>query len=270
MDETRKIPLETPRDGLENKVNQGSYSQPDLLIPGGWELRRFGLGKRSGMEREIAFWLPADPDAFLDDAQCVASHGPTEENPQRDDIPFWQHLWPASETMSHMLFAHDWAAAGFSQSTPALELGAGVGLVGLAGLAAGFSVTFSDYQADALTAAETNARQNGFTNFNTQVLDWNQPTPEQFPFIFGCEVLYERAIHEPILNVLDQMLALGGLAWLADPGRSKLPLFLEDAKNRGYRVELQNARGEMLSNPSFGEYHLVVLAKTEQRSTNSN
>ncbi len=176
---------------------------------------------------ELAFWIPADPDAFLEDEESIAAHGPVPDRPLRSDIPFWQYLWPAAEPMARLVFAQDWRADGLAAGEPirALELGAGVGLVGLAGLAAGLHVTFSDYQESALAVAADNARRNGFSEseFETKRLDWNAPSNAQFPVILGCEVIYERAIHEPILNVLDQMLAPGGVAWLGDPGRAGCP-----------------------------------------------
>lgn len=210
-------------------------------------------------------WIPADPDAFLEDEESVAAHGPSPEKPERSDIPFWQYLWPAAEAMARLVFTHDWRSEAVDhregRSTTMLELGAGLGLVGQAGLAAGHSVTFSDYQAPALEVAACNARLNGFTNFETRLLDWNNPGSEQYPVILGCEVIYERAIHQPILNVLDKMLAPGGVAWLGDPGRSNLPHFIEDAKSRGYTVEFQNSLGQTIPNPEFGEFQLLILKR---------
>ena len=243
------------------------FEPPSVRVPGGWELRRFGLSERG--ERELAFWIPADPDAFLGDEEAVSAHGPSRERPERSDIPFWQYVWPAAETMARLVFANDWSAEGLTVggNGRALELGAGVGLVGLAALAAGWHVTFSDYQEPALAVAACNARQNGFTEseFETECLDWNAPSSTQFPVIFGCEVIYERAIHEPILNVLDHMLAPGGVAWLGDPGRSPLPRFLAAAASRGYAVEIRDARGQRRPASTFGEFQLVILWRERLR-----
>lgn len=231
---------------------------PDVPIPGGWELRAFDLEGRV-----IEYWVPAEPDAFLEDAESVALHGPTSANPGRSDIPFWQYVWPAAEHMARLVFRHDWRAefSGTREMPRTLELGAGVGLVGLGGLAAGLHVTFSDYQEHALLAAAVNARRNGFTQFATRILDWNEPAGERFPVILGCEVIYERAIHEPILNVLDALLDPRGVAWLGDPGRARLPLFLEDARRRGYAFEIRNAHGQTQPEPTTGEFHLLILRR---------
>ena len=237
---------------------------PAVRVPGGWELRRFRLEELRGQgQRELAFWIPAEPDAFLEDEESISAHGPSLERPERSDIPFWQYLWPAALSMARLVYANDWSAEGLAggEKVRALELGAGVGLVGLAGLAAGLHVTFSDYQEPALAVAAYNARQNGFSEmeFETQRLDWNAPSAWRFPVILGCEVIYEQAIHEPILNVLDQMLAPGGVAWLGDPGRSGLPRFIAKAERRGYAVEIQNARGQTEPASTFGEFQLLIL-----------
>jgi len=180
---------------------------PNFPIPGGWIKRRLDLG-----ERELAYWAPAEPDAFLDDEETVTAHGPTADNPERSDVPLWPYVWPTAETMARRVFAHDWPGecSAHPKFPKALELGAGLGLVGLAGLAAGLSVTFSDYQDKALRAAAFNARQNGFMQSETRFLDWNAPLDEQFSVILGSDVIYEQAVHQPVLNVLDRML----WAWL--------------------------------------------------------
>lgn len=230
-----------------------------LHIPGGWTTRRFDLGGR-----ELAVWIPACPDAFLEDEESIAAHGPTEDKPERSDIPFWQYLWPAAESMARLVFAHDWHAEGRSDGEPlsALELGAGVGLVGLAALSRGLRVTFTDYQQPALIAAAANARLNGFTDFGTELLDWHAPGSKPYPIILGCEVIYERAIHGPILNVLDRMLDPEGACWLGDPGRSHVPAFVEAAVRRGYRVEIRNAANEIFPEPTFGEFQLLILRRS--------
>jgi predicted nicotinamide N-methyase len=238
--------------------NPLTKDQEPLPIPGGWAVRRFDLGGR-----EIAAWVPACPDAFLEDADSIAAHGPSAERPERSDIPFWQYLWPAALSMARLVFAHDWDRERLRDAEPfsALELGAGVGLVGLAALARGLRVTFTDYQEPALIASAANASLNGFTDFETELLDWHAPGSKRYPIILGCEVIYERAIHEPILNVLDAMLSPKGVAWLGDPGRSHVPAFLEKACQRGYEVEIRSADDQPLPAPVFGEFQLLILRR---------
>ncbi|MDZ4687036.1 MAG: hypothetical protein SH850_18320, partial [Planctomycetaceae bacterium] len=89
-------------------------------IPGGWTERVWTVS-----EHEFRLTLPASPDAFLDDPDVAAAHA-------RDEyMPYWAYLWPASLAMSAAMLRHPWP-----DGTAVLELGAGVGLVGLAALAA--------------------------------------------------------------------------------------------------------------------------------------
>src|SRR4051812_25825489 len=110
-------------------------------IPGGWTQRAFTLGGRS-----LSLTLPADPDAFLDDPEVHARH-------DRDGyMPYWSYLWPTSlETAAYVL------QSTWTPGTEALEIGAGTGLTGLAGLLAGLDVTFSDYDALSVEVCLLNA-----------------------------------------------------------------------------------------------------------------
>ncbi|MFO0982846.1 MAG: methyltransferase [Planctomycetota bacterium] len=118
----------------------------------------------------------------------------------------------------------------------ALELGCGLGLAGLAALACGMRVTFSDYSPAALAVAAHNARANGFTEFAVLELDWRSPPPEQFPLVLGADVLYEKRCLPQILHVLATMLAPGGVALLTDPFRVNAEPFAELARQRGFAV----------------------------------
>jgi hypothetical protein len=91
---------------------------------------------------------------------------------------------------------------------PCLELGCGSGLVGLACLAAGLEVTFSDYVPFTVELALENAARNGFANARGLVLDWRQPHDRQWPLIVAADVTYDRTNIAPLLDVLEKMLAV--------------------------------------------------------------
>jgi predicted nicotinamide N-methyase len=201
-------------------------------IPGGWTQRDFALAGRT-----LRVTLPASPDAFLDDPEVLAAN-------RRDDyMPYWSYLWPASLETAVAVLNHDWqrfsppiskGGQGGSRCLPtggeirALEIGAGIALTGLAALARGLSVTFSDYDQQAIDLALFNARQNGLEQHaEGLLLDWRQPIDRQFPVIFGCDVIYERQNHRPILGLLEKMLAQDGECWITDPGRHQADAFLE-------------------------------------------
>src|SRR5215471_20973705 len=89
----------------------------------------------------------------------------------------------------------------------ALEVGCGLGLPGIAALAAGLRVTFSDYDPCALRFAADNARLNGFTEFRTLSLDWRRPPAElRVPVLLASDLIYELRNVEPIVSFISQIL----------------------------------------------------------------
>ena len=132
-----------------------------------------------------------------------------------------------------------WCAIRPPADTRVLELGCGSGLVGIAALACGLDVTFSDYVPLAVDLALENAARNGFPNAKGLVLDWravDQTTCERFPLILAADVTYDRSNIDPLLNVLDQMLAPGGEAWFGDAGRSPAEEFVRQAQTAKWSV----------------------------------
>lgn len=191
-------------------------------IPGGWDSRVYEIGGR-----QFNMVQPKRPDDFLDDPDVNARHVAD------DYMPYWSYLWPTSLEVGQLLLSQTWPAG-----MRTLEIGSGIGLTGVIALAAGLDVTFSDYDEESLTLAGFNARRNGCSDPKTMVLDWRRlPSGLSYPFILGCEVIYERKNHQPIINLLDQLLAPGGEAWIADPGRHTAHLFVADARAAGYRCE---------------------------------
>lgn len=199
---------------------------PAALPPlhGGWTDRVYEVDGR-------VLWLhvPADPDALLDDPAVLERH-------ERDDyMPYWAHLWPAAVRMADAVGRFEWIGGG-----RVLELGCGLGLVGIAAAVAGASrgvhVTMSDYDADAVRVALLNAERNGVENVSGLELDWRDPPDLRFDEIVGCDLLYEERDHLPILDAIDRLLEPGGCCWLADPGRTRALEFWHRAEERGYSL----------------------------------
>lgn len=214
-----------------------------LAVPGGWTHEDVVIGGRT-----LRVTRPARPDAFLDDPEVLS------ENARNDFMPYWAYLWPAARAMAEAVATAEWP-----EGLQALEIGAGIGLVGLAGLSGGLEVTFSDYRPLPVELALHNARQNGFEQAHGMLLDWHQPLAEQFPLILGCDVVYERQSHAPILGLVEAMLSPGGVAWFGDGGRQVAAEFVASARERGFVVELRDGRGERLEEPQVGRFQLIVL-----------
>ena len=214
-------------------------------IPGGWQIRRFELATRW-----IELLCPADPDLFLDDEQVL------KENSKNDYMPFWAFLWPTSITMSQLLARSPWRIG-----SNVLELGSGLGLVGLAAVDRGDCVTFSDHDRTALHVCRMNAVRNGLQDANTLLLDWREPIDRTFDVIIGSEVTYDAPMHEVILKLLKRMLADDGTCWFADPGRYQSQFFLKLASDLGFDVRLFNRSLEQIEKPLSGEFQLIELCK---------
>lgn len=196
---------------------------PDLpSVPGGWSTRVFEVG-----DRRFDLVLPKVPDDFLDDPEVNARH-------LRDGyMPYWSYLWPTSLEVGELLLRQ-----GFPSGMRCLEIGSGIGLTGIVALSAGLDVTFSDYDDASLLLADFNARRNGYTHHRTRRIDWRDPPKgECFPFILGCEVIYERQNHAPILSLCDSLLSPGGEVWIGDPGRHSADLFFNDARAAGWTCQ---------------------------------
>ena len=142
----------------------------------------------------------------------------------------------------------------------ALEVGAGIALTGLAALARGLAVTFSDYDQRAIDLALFNARENHLDERATGLLlDWRQPLDRRFPVIFGCDVIYERQNHRPILGLLEKMLSKDGECWITDPGRHQADAFLDLIAASPFQAQHHVLIREPYSGRPAGTTNLWVL-----------
>lgn len=200
--------------------------------------------------REIKITIPADPEAVLSEAVEL------EAESAGDSDPYWCLVWAAAPKTAQLILQADWDTS--SQLT-AIELGCGVGLAGIAAQHAGMAVTFSDYSAPAVEQAVSNAAANGFDNSEGLVLDWNSPTDQQFDYLLGSDILYDKANHKPILKVLRKMMSQDGEAWIGDMGRYALEGFVELATKDGWKIELYDEDNRPLSKPVHQSFQLLKI-----------
>lgn len=215
-------------------------------LEGGWELRSFDLPGVAPLD----LFVPKHPDALLDD------EGVLERSRVHDAMPYWAWLWDSAPEMVAAL-----AGESIGPGARVLEVGAGLGLVGLGvALVHGVSVTLTDYDPTALEVIPVQARLNGLDRVEAVHLDWRDPASGPsgpFDVIVGCDVIYEGGAHLPLLDLCERLLAPGGAAWFADPGRSRRKGFLARAEARGFRVEV--AGDAKQGEGAVGEYALISL-----------
>jgi predicted nicotinamide N-methyase len=142
----------------------------------------------------------------------------SEEEFNKDErLPYWADLWPSSIALSEYIIENHTLFRG----KKILELGCGLGLVGITATAIGGEVLFTDYDPHALGFAQKNFKRNFNRPASVQLLDWRDSGDSQtFDIILAADIIYEERWLEPILHVLDDKLTLSGIAYIADPDRT--------------------------------------------------
>jgi predicted nicotinamide N-methyase len=160
-------------------------------------------------DRTFVISRPSESDRLLDHPSVRSAFAADEY------LPYWADLWPASRMLTKSILRETW-----TPGLRALEVGCGLGLPGIAALAMGLRVTFSDYDATALRFAADNARANGFDSFDTLQIDWRYPPQNvQFPIILASDLIYEIRNVAPLVALIQKMLEPGGVCLLTDQDR---------------------------------------------------
>jgi len=155
---------------------------------------------------------PASAEDLIDEADFT-----------RDErLPYWAELWPSARVLAERLSRE----RGIGRTL--IELGCGAGLVATCASRAGFDVVASDYYEDATRFARVNSWRNGAAAPRALVLDWRALPVElgRFDVVVASDVLYERAYGELVARAIAALLAPGGEAVIADPGRVSRDDFL--------------------------------------------
>ncbi|HUR92431.1 MAG TPA: methyltransferase domain-containing protein [Gemmatimonadaceae bacterium] len=163
----------------------------------------------------------------------------TEEDYVKDErLPYWADIWPSSMMLAERLLEEKGAGRSL------IELGCGSGLCACAAAIAGFDVTATDYYDDALAFTQVNARVNAKRAVNTRHVDWSA-MPEDvgtFDVVIAADVMYEPRYPPMVSAAIYRLLAPGGHALIADPGRIAFPDFLKECAERGLKVAHEDVR----------------------------
>lgn len=135
----------------------------------------------------------SDLSAYIDRLVEVARPG------EKVSLPFWAKLWPASFPLA-VLISRMAPAPGASL----LELGAGMGLCGLAGAKRGYVTLITDIEPEALLFARAAILKNGLDHTSkVEYLDMARSMPDgRFDVIAASEALYIPELHEPLAGLL--------------------------------------------------------------------
>ncbi|MFN4260667.1 MAG: class I SAM-dependent methyltransferase [Gemmataceae bacterium] len=175
---------------------------------------------------------PAESDRLLDDPKVRQAF-------QLDEcLPYWADLWPMARALAKAILRESWPPG-----LEVLEVGCGLGLPGIAALARGLRVIFSDYDATALRFAAANARLNGFAEFRVLQMDWRWPPDDlHVPVILLSDLLYEMRNVEPLVALVRKVLLPDGVCLAIDQDRPPAQLLRETLPAYGLQFTTQMMR----------------------------
>ena len=148
-----------------------------------------------------------------------------------ENFPYGLMLWASAIGLAEWLTEHPETVAG----KRVLEIGAGIGVVGLVASSLGAEVVQTDYQTDALDLCRWNAAQNGVTEVVQCIADWRD-FPEDllgFSVVIASDILYERTLHPVLERLLPRLIAPDGILIVSDPLRPQALEFLERMEKQG-------------------------------------
>jgi len=146
------------------------------------------------------------------------------DDPNVTEAPFWAKLWEASFLLAYFL--------GKQPVRPhhhLLEIGAGIGIVGIYAALCGHRITVTDINEDALLFARANALLNGLSDLEIRKLDWSDlGETRRYDAIVGSEVVYDRRSYPLLVSFLSRSLAPDGVIFLAKHADLPDPSFFEE------------------------------------------
>ena len=170
---------------------------------------------------------PTDIDRLID----AMEHDPEEI------LPHWAEIWPSGIALADEVLT----APGIVTGQRVLELGCGLGTTAIAALQAGADLTVTDYASGALALCRANARANANREPAHLQINWRKPsdafltlTGDGFPVVLAADILYEARDIAPLLDLMQRVVAPGGLLWLAEPGRPIAREFVKRAGELGW------------------------------------
>ncbi len=189
--------------------------------------------------RRYELLMPTAPERLLEDPDVCLRFDEDEY------LPYWATLWPAGLALAEAVAR--WGDVTHSSDPPTvLELGCGLGLVGLVALDLGYRVILSDYDEDALAFARVSAERNRLPVPETPYVDWRKNYADLRPArILAADVLYEARNLTPVARFIRAHLKRGGFALVGDAYRSTADAFAEVANAAGLSVSVRDAFATM-------------------------
>jgi predicted nicotinamide N-methyase len=190
------------------------------------------------------------------DVDTLLDRFPKIEFRSDERLPYWADLWPSSLALAKYLWEADEL-----RGLEVLELGCGLGLVGIVASRKGGRVTFTDYEADALAFTRYNVLRNDCQQAIVRHLDWHTPRLKQaYALIVASDILYERVNFQPLLSIMQTALGPDGRFILAEPNRPVARDFLRLLRDHGFQYERSTEDVEV-----GGERHGVSIYRGQRK-----
>ena len=182
--------------------------------------------------RRVRVWRPAHPPEVQDPEAERGAAG-----------PFWAQTWTSGVVLAGLL------ARCSLRGVRVLELGGGLGLVGMAAARAGARVTVNDRSRLALAFAALNAQENRLA-VETLQCEWQRPQALEargpWDLVLGADILYDERSAQALSALLDRVVAADGEVWITDPGRETAGAFLAAASAAGRLSRYRCGHGVLL------------------------
>jgi len=196
-------------------------------------------------ERKFSFFVPKSLDRFIDPENIF------------NKFPLWAKIWEPCLILADYL-----ASIPVNPEKSFLEIGSGLGLVGIVASSFGHKVTMTEYNLDALNFAKASAHINDCSNLEIMELDWNKPELKgTFDRIIGCEVIYKEESFYPILRLFQTCLKEDGEILLSERvRRSSIEFFRQMSEH--FNIKAQK---KIIRNGS-DEIHVMICRMTFKRT----
>jgi len=172
------------------------------------------------------------------------------------DFPFWIKFWEASFVLAEYLLS-----LRLDTASKILEIGAGMGVVGLFLGAFGYPVTITDYDEDVLDLLRANVSRNRIDTVSVRKLDWLKPDLDtSYDVICGSEVIYKEVFFDPLLDMFQSCLWPTGRIVLAHNIQHRCIIRYIDTLPSRYDIHTQT---KTLRNPQ--QTHRILLHELRLR-----
>ena len=161
--------------------------------------------------------------------------------------PYFGTLWPAGRVLAQYISERPIDSIVPLPETRILEIGCGLALPSLYLARRGIRVEATDMHPDVPIFLKSNRELNGLVQGPDFIsLDWRSPSPRTWDLVLASDVLYDKTQPATLLQFLKSAVAPGGRCLLADPGRSYVQGFFDDASNQGFRVKTEGLFGVLI------------------------